>query len=80
MQILKVINNNVVSAYNENIPYDHIQIVGRIITMANDLMEHKLSKGIYISLLDHLNGAIVRGKDGIMVENSLLWEIKRFYS
>lgn len=126
MQILKVINNNVVSAYNEkgkevivtgkgigfqkkpkdeiddtkvekvfrldnemtrefervvaDIPYDHIQIVARIITMANDLMDHKLSKGIYISLLDHLNCAIVRGKDGIHVENSLLWEIKRFYS
>lgn len=126
MQILKVINNNVVSAYNEkekevivtgkgigfqkkpkdeiddtkvekvfrldnemtrefervvaDIPYDYIQIVARIITMANDLMEHKLSKGIYISLLDHLNCAIDRGKDGILVENSLLWEIKRFYS
>lgn len=63
-----------------DIPYDYIQIVARIITMANDLMEHKLSKGIYISLLDHLNCAIDRGKDGILVENSLLWEIKRFYS
>ncbi|MGN0496524.1 MAG: BglG family transcription antiterminator LicT [Lachnospiraceae bacterium] len=126
MQILKVINNNVVSAYNEkgkevivtgkgigfqkkpkdeiddtkvekvfrlddemtgefervvaDIPYDHIQIVARIITMANDLMDHELSKGIYISLLDHLNYAIIRGKEGIQIENSLLWEIKRFYS
>lgn len=126
MQILKVINNNVVSAYNEkgkevivtgkgigfqkkpkdeidgnkiekifrlddettkefekvvaDIPYDYLQIVTRIISMANDMMEHKLGKGIYLSLLDHLNYAIVRGKQGVSVENSILWEIKRFYA
>ncbi|MGN0437399.1 MAG: BglG family transcription antiterminator LicT [Lachnospiraceae bacterium] len=126
MQILKVINNNVVSAYNEkgkevivtgrgigfqkkaketidesriekifrlddeftreferiaaDIPYEHMKLVGRIIAMADDLMERKLSKGIYISLLDHLHYAIVRGKEGTSVENTLLWEIKRFYS
>lgn len=39
----------------------------------------KLSKIIYITLTDHLNFAITRLKKGIVVENALLWEIKRFY-
>ena len=126
MQILKVINNNVVSAYNENgkegivtgkgigfqkkpkdmiddtkiektfrlddeftrefervvadIPYEYMAVVGQIITMASELMDHELSKGIYISLLDHLHYAIIRQKEGIQIPNTLLWEIRRFYS
>lgn len=126
MKILKVINNNVVSAYDDkgkevvvtgkgigfkkkaedqidndkiekifrlddaarrefeeliaDIPYDHVQIVVRIIAKANELMKQKLSKSIYISLLDHLNYAIIRTKQGIKIENSILWEIKRFYT
>lgn len=126
MQILKVINNNVVSAYNEkgkevivtgkgigfqkkpkdmiddtkiektfrlddeftrefervvaDIPYEYMTVVGQIITMASELMDHELSKGIYISLLDHLHYAIIRQKEGIQIQNTLLWEIRRFYS
>lgn len=126
MQILKVINNNVVSAYNEkgkevivtgkgigfqkkpkdmiddtkiektfrlddeftrefervvaDIPYEYMAVVGQIITMASELMDHELSKGIYISLLDHLHYAVIRQKEGIQIQNTLLWEIRRFYS
>ena len=126
MNILKVINNNVVSAYDEDgkevvvtgkgigfqkkakdsideskiekifrlndvatrefeqliadIPYDHVQIVVRIVARANEIMKQKLNKSIYISLLDHLNYAIVRTRQGVKIENSLLWEIKHFYT
>lgn len=126
MNILKVINNNVVSAYDEDgkevvvtgkgigfqkktkdsideskiekifrlndsatreferliadIPYDHVQIVVRIVAKANEIMKQKLNKSIYISLLDHLNYAIVRTRQGVQIENSLLWEIKHFYT
>lgn len=63
-----------------DIPYEHVQLVVNIVAKANSIVEHKLSKGIYISLLDHIHYAILRINDGIEIENSLLWEIKRFYS
>lgn len=126
MNILKIINNNVVSALDDkgkeiivtgkgigfqkkpkdaieedriekvfrlddsnvrefeellaDIPYEHVQLVVNIVGKANNLTEHKLNKSIYISLLDHIHYAIKRVEDGIEIENSLLWEIKRFYS
>lgn len=63
-----------------DIPYEHVQLVVNIVGKANDMMEHKLNKSIYISLLDHIHYAILREAEGIKIENSLLWEIKRFYS
>ena len=34
---------------------------------------------IYISLSDHIYMAITRYLDGVVVKNSMLWDIKRFY-
>lgn len=125
MKILKVINNNVVSAYNEqgkevvvtgkgvgfqkktgdtidpaqiekifrldddhtnefeaiikDIPYEYIRVAGKIISNAKRCLDKELSKNIYITLTDHMNYAITRAKQNILVENALLWEIKRFY-
>ena len=125
MKILKVINNNVVSAYNDNgkeivvvgkgigfqkkngdsvnqeltekvfllndgstsefeeiirdMPYEYIRVAGKIISNAKKCLNKELNKNIYITLTDHLNYAITRAKQNIIVENALLWEIKRFY-
>ncbi|MDE6760993.1 MAG: PRD domain-containing protein [Lachnospiraceae bacterium] len=125
MKILKVINNNVVSAYNDNgkeivvvgkgigfqkkngdsvkqelvekvfllndgsasefeeiirnMPYEYIRVASKIISNAKKCLDKELNKNIYITLTDHLNYAITRAKQNIIVENALLWEIKRFY-
>lgn len=125
MKVLKVINNNVVSALDDRgkeivimgkgvgfgkkqgelieenriekkfsmpgesmqrfetllseIPYEHIQTANKIIAVANDKLGIKLNKNVYITLTDHLNFAITRIEQGIIVENALLWEIKKFY-
>lgn len=125
MKILKVINNNVVSAYNDNgkeivvvgkgigfqkksgdpvkqelvekvfllnddstnefeeiirnMPYEYIRVAGKIISNAKKCLDKELNKNIYITLTDHLNYAITRAKQNIIIENALLWEIKRFY-
>ena len=63
----------------KDIPYEYAQVANRIIAMAKEKFDMKLSKIIYITLTDHLNFAITRFKKGIEVENALLWEIKRFY-
>ncbi|MGN0154518.1 MAG: BglG family transcription antiterminator LicT [Lachnospiraceae bacterium] len=125
MKILKVINNNVVSAYNDNgkeivvmgkgvgfqkksgdeieeskiektyhlghentsiyediikdIPYEYVKVASQIISHAKKCLNRELSKNIYITLTDHMNYAITRTKQNVVVQNALLWEIKRYY-
>lgn len=125
LKILKVINNNVVSAFNDrgkevvvmgrgigfkktggeeiddnlvekifsmpeestnefeqllkDIPYEYISVANKIIIEASAITGKRLNKNIYITLTDHLNFAITRAKENIVVTNALLWEIKRFY-
>jgi beta-glucoside operon transcriptional antiterminator len=62
------------------IPYEHTKLASDIIAYANEYLGKKLSKSIYITLTEHLNYAIERQKKGIVFQNALLWEIKRFYT
>ena len=126
MKILKVINNNVVSALDEKgqevivtgkgigfqkkagdqldttvpkkvfyspdetfmgqfetlvkaMDYKNIHLADEIIQMAKNTLGKRLNKNICITLTDHLNYAIERQKEGISLQNALLWEIKKFY-
>jgi beta-glucoside operon transcriptional antiterminator len=125
VKVLKVINNNVVSAFNDenrevvvmgkgigfqkkpgdtiddaliekvfrlsdastgqfeelikDIPLEQVRLAGNIISHAKKYMDKKLSRNIYITLTDHLSNAITRAKEGVRIENAVLWEIKRFY-
>ena len=47
--------------------------------MLTQTLERKLNEAIYISLSDHIYMAITRYLDGVVVKNSMLWDIKRFY-
>lgn len=126
MKILKVINNNVVSAQDEKgreiivtgkgigfqkkagdrvdpsiekkifsclddtfksqyeslvatIDYENIKLAEEIIQFATDTLGKRLNRNIYVTLTDHLNYAIERQKEGVSLQNALLWEIKKFY-
>ena len=50
-----------------------------IVEMLTQTLERKLNEAIYISLSDHIYMAITRYLDGVVVKNSMLWDIKRFY-
>ena len=39
----------------------------------------QLRDTIYITLTDHISTAIVRCKEGLILKNALLWDIKQFY-
>lgn len=56
-----------------------MQISTDIISYAKKNMNLKLSQSIYVTLTDHINFAIERMKQGIKLQNAILWEIKRFY-
>lgn len=63
----------------KNIPLDHMLSADKIILHAKESLGKKLSDLLYISLTDHIYAAIQRAKEGILIKNALLWDIKRFY-
>ncbi|WP_300257729.1 BglG family transcription antiterminator LicT [Clostridium sp.] len=62
------------------IPLEHIQVTNQIVSFAKASLGKKLNDNLYITLADHINFAIERQKDGLVVRNALLWEIKKFYN
>ncbi|KAA9001248.1 transcriptional antiterminator BglG [Affinibrenneria salicis] len=61
------------------IPLEVITTADRIITLAKERLPGKLQNSIYISLTDHCHFAIERHRQGVDINNVLLWEIKRLY-
>lgn len=63
-----------------SIPQEYIILAEQIIALAKSLYNMKLNESIHISLADHIHTAVINLKDGIVVPNSLLWDIRRYYS
>lgn len=63
-----------------DMPLEHAQISSDIISYAKSNLKLKLNQSIYVTLTDHINFALERFRQGIRIENALLWEIRRFYS
>lgn len=61
------------------VPDEVIQISEDLIEYAHELLETDLDEAIHISLPDHLEGAIGNFRQGIVLHNTLLLEIKKFY-
>ncbi len=62
-----------------DMPYEHIKMAEEIIRYAGKTLNRHLNKNIYITLTDHLNFAVERQKQGVIFQNALLWETKKFY-
>lgn len=62
------------------IPYEHMCMANEIIEYAQISLNRELDQGIYIALTDHLNFAINRIRQGVRLNNSMLWEIKHYYN
>lgn len=63
----------------QNIPLEYVKVCDEIINMANRRVSKPLNESIYIALTDHIVYSIKRQKEGIVVKNSVLWEMKKFY-
>ena len=55
-------------------------MTNEIVAYAQISLNKELNEELYISLMDHLNFAINRMKQGIYLPNSMLWEIKHYYN
>ena len=63
----------------QDIPLEHIKAADQIIEYAKSMLGEKLKETIYLSLIDHIDGAIERYENQIQFANPLLWEIKQYY-
>lgn len=61
------------------IPMEYMLLSERIIDYAKIRLGKKLNDCIYVTLPDHISTAIARYKENIVLENPLLWDIRRFY-
>lgn len=58
---------------------EYFEISDEIIILAKTRLEGRLNDMIYVNLTDHIAQAVNRYREGIMIANPLLTEIKNFY-
>ncbi|MGO3002902.1 MAG: CAT RNA binding domain-containing protein [Pseudolactococcus laudensis] len=61
------------------IPDEIFVITDKVITLAKDKIPGKINDSLFLSLADHINATQLRAKEGFVVKNFLLWDIKRFF-
>ena len=55
---------------------EHFRVSHEIISYSNRTLGKRLNENIYITLTDHINFAIKRFNNGMVLLNPLLWEVK----
>lgn len=61
------------------VPQKHIAVVFEIVAHAESILGRKMNDYIYLALIDHLDYAIRRYRDGVAVRSPLSWEVKHLY-
>ena len=62
-----------------DLPDGEMQVFLNIITFAEAVLQTKFEPSFFIALADHLHYAIERSREGISLQNSLAWEVRKFY-
>lgn len=62
-----------------SIPLAHFLLAERIIDRAKHMLGVTLSDSIYVTLPDHISAALERRRQGIALDNPLLWDIRQYY-
>jgi len=63
----------------EKTPQIYVDITQKIIKKANEVLHGKLHDQVFIVLIDHISFAVQRYNEGVVIQNHLLWEVKKFY-
>lgn len=63
----------------EQTPNEYIDIVNYIIEYASSKLNTTFNNQLFISLVDHISYAIERYNKNIIIQNRLLYEVKKFY-
>lgn len=67
-------------ALAEEIDSEIFDVTAEIVAIIENYLDENLYEYIYMALTDHIAFSVKRAKDGIVVRNTLLYEIKRIYS
>ncbi|MDH6364994.1 beta-glucoside operon transcriptional antiterminator [Enterococcus sp. PF1-24] len=62
-----------------DLPPEEVELVKKIVDLAEEKLETELSTNIYLTLTDHIHHAILRAKEGIELTNPLKYETRKFY-
>lgn len=63
----------------DHIPSEYFDVTEQTINLAKTAYNMDLDSSIFVSLTDHIFNAVKREKEGILLNNGLLWEIKQMY-
>lgn len=63
----------------EDMPSEYMDVTNMIIKHSANELKCKLNDNIFISLIDNISFAIERYNKGVILQNRLLWEVKKFY-
>lgn len=72
-------NKNKLAEMITQIPHEFIMCGEKIVALAENRGK-KLDETVYVTLTDHIHGAVMRYKKGILLKCAMLWDIKRLYS
>ncbi len=62
-----------------SIDSSYLEAASLIVDYATALLGEPLDEHIYLALTDHIHFAVVRQKEGLILNNRMYWEIKSFY-
>lgn len=71
---------DVLSQLLAEIPPPYLAVTQQIIALAQQRLAITVQDTLFLALSDHLNFAIQRQTNGLVIKNFLLWDIKRFYA
>lgn len=63
----------------EDAPSEYAAVIQDAVEMVNRRMSSTLNEQIFVTLFDHLIYALERYEKGIVLQNRMLWEIRKFY-
>lgn len=63
----------------KRLPLEYVQVSNEIIAYAKNEMNLDLSENVFLTLTDHIGFALERFKEGMLFQNALVNEIRRFY-
>ncbi|NLZ46314.1 MAG: PRD domain-containing protein [Clostridiales bacterium] len=71
--------NNRFKELVSSIPIKYILISEKIIESSKDILDIEINDSIYVTLTDHISGAIDRYEQGIALKHALFWDIQHYY-
>ena len=60
------------------IPMNYAVLSEKIIQMASERLGKPLDENIYITITDHIYSAVQRYQNGLVIRNTMRWEIQRY--